>query len=192
MHTITTTTQQKEDTIMSKNLIYGVFSDPDVTVDAGYKLTGEGVKINTVYSPFPVHGIDPAIGLKPTRISVAAFIFGATGLSLAVLMVWYMNIYDWPMNIGGKPSFSLSENFPSFVPVMFELTILCGAHGMIWTFFFISDILPGKDAKNPDPRTTDDKIIIEIDPSLQKQSEAELIDLLKSVGAEEINRSQNH
>jgi hypothetical protein len=62
---------------------------------------------------------------------------------------------------------------------------------MIWTFFFISDILPGKDGKNPDPRTTDDKIIIELDPSLQKQNEAELIGMLKESGAEEINRSEN-
>lgn len=185
------TTHQKEDT-MSKSLIYAVFSDPDVTVDAGYALTKSGVKINTVYSPFPIHGIDPAIGLKPTRISVAAFIFGATGLSLAALMMWYMMIYDWPMNIGGKPSFSFAENFPAFVPVLFECTILCGAHGMIWTFYFISDVLPGKDGKNPDPRTTDDKIVIEIDPSKQKQSEADLIDMLKKAGAEEINRSQNH
>ena len=185
------TIHQKEDT-MNKSLIYAVFSDPDVTVSAGYKLTNAGVKINTVYSPFPIHGIDPAIGLKPTRISVAAFVFGATGLSLALLMMWYMMIYDWPMNIGGKPSFGLMQNIPAFVPVLFECTVLCGAHGMIWTFFFISDILPGKDAKNPDPRTTDDKIIIEIDPVKQKQSEGDLIDMLKHAGAEEINRSQNH
>lgn len=192
MTTVMATMQRKEDTTMSKNLIYAVFSDPDVTVDAGYKLTHAGVKINTVYSPFPIHGIDPAIGLKPTRISVAAFVFGATGFSLALLMMWYMMIYDWPMNIGGKPSFSLAENIPSFVPVLFECTILCGAHGMIWTFYFISDVLPGKDGKNPDPRTTDDKIIIEIDPSKQKQSEGDLIAMLKQAGAEEINRSQNH
>lgn len=187
-----TNTQPMEDTTMSKNLIYGVFSDPDVTVDAGYKLTGAGVKINDVYSPFPIHGLDPAIGLKPTRISVAAFIFGATGLSLACLMMWYMMIYDWPMNIGGKPSFSLAENVPAFVPVLFECTVLLGAHGMIWTFYFISDVLPGKDGKNPDPRTTDDKIIIEIDPAKQKQTEADIIHLLKEAGAEEINRSENH
>lgn len=177
---------------MSKNLIYAVFSDPDDTVHAGHKLTGEGVKINTVYSPFPIHGIDDAIGLKPTRISVAAFIFGAAGLSLALLMMWYMMIYDWPMNVGGKPSFSLAENIPSFVPILFECTVLFGAHGMIWTYFFISDILPGKDGQNPDPRTTDDKIIIEIDPAKQKQSEEELISMLKLAGAEEINRSENH
>ncbi len=175
---------------MSKNLIYAVFSDPDDVLKAGSKLTQSGVKINTVYSPFPIHGIDDAIGQKPTRISVAAFLFGATGLSLALLMMWYMMIYDWPMNIGGKPSFSLAENFPSFVPVMFECTVLFGAHGMIWTFFFISDILPGKDGKNPDPRTTDDKIIIELDPTLQKQNEEELIGILKASGAEEINRSE--
>lgn len=175
---------------MSTKLIYAVYDDPDVTVEAGRTVTDAGVKVNTVYSPFPVHGIDDAIKLPRTRISVAAFMFGAMGATLAALMTWYMLIQDWPMNIGGKPSFSFAENFPAFVPVIFELTILLGAHGMIWTFFFISGILPGAKAKNPDPRTTDDKFVIEIDPSKQPVSEEEIIGMLKGAGAIEINRGE--
>ncbi len=175
---------------MSSKLIYAVYDDPDTTVEAGRMVTDAGIKVNTVYSPFPVHGIDDAIKLPRTRISVAAFMFGAMGTSFAAWMTWYMLIYDWPMNVGGKPSFSFAENFPSFVPVMFELTILLGAHGMIWTFFFISGILPGAKNKNPDPRTTDDKFIIEIDPSKQAQKEDEIIGMLKNAGAIEINRGE--
>ncbi|HCR54571.1 MAG TPA: DUF3341 domain-containing protein [Cytophagales bacterium] len=174
---------------MSKKLIYGVFDDPDKTVAAGYKVTGAGIKVNTVYSPFPVHGIDDAIQLPRTRISTAAFMFGLTGTSLAALMTWYMLIYDWPMNIGGKPSFSFAENFPSFVPVLFECTVLLGAHGMIATFFFLNRLAPGLSPRNPDKRSTDDKFIMEIEPAKQRISESEIKALLKEAGAIEINEN---
>ena len=66
------------------------------------------------------------------------------------------------MNIGGKPSFSLIENLPAFVPVTFEFTVLCGAHGMAITYLLRNGTLPGMPASNPDPRTTDDKFVLEI------------------------------
>ena len=66
------------------------------------------------------------------------------------------------MNIGGKPSFSLIENLAAFVPVMFEFTVLCGAHGMAITYLLRNGTLPGMPASNPDPRTTDDKFVLEI------------------------------
>lgn len=66
------------------------------------------------------------------------------------------------MNIGGKPSFSLLENLPAFVPVTFEFTVLCAAHGMAITYFIRNKTLPGMPACNPDPRTTDDKFVMEI------------------------------
>ena len=66
------------------------------------------------------------------------------------------------MNIGGKPSFSLIENLPAFVPVTFEFTVLCGAHGMAITYLLRNGTLPGMPASNPDPRTTDDKFVMEI------------------------------
>ena len=66
------------------------------------------------------------------------------------------------MNIGGKPSFSLIENLPAFVPVTFEFSVLCGAHGMAITYLLRNGTLPGMPASNPDPRTTDDKFVLEI------------------------------
>ena len=66
------------------------------------------------------------------------------------------------MNIGGKPSFSLIENLPAFVPVTFEFSVLCGAHGMAITYLLRNGTLPGMPATNPDPRTTDDKFVLEI------------------------------
>ena len=142
-----------------------MYDDDDKLMEAARELVGKGVHVNEVYSPFPIHGIDPIIGVKRTRLAIASFMYAMTGMSLAILGMWYFMISDWPMNIGGKPSFSLFENIPAFVPVTFEFSVLCGAHGMAITYFLRNGTLPGMPASNPDPRTTDDKFVIEITTS---------------------------
>tara|TARA_B100001564_G_C20649535_1_gene676131 strand:- start:307 stop:837 length:531 start_codon:yes stop_codon:yes gene_type:complete len=142
-----------------------MYDDDDKLMQAARELVGKGVHVNDVYSPFPIHGIDPIIGVKRTRLAIASFMYAMTGTSLALLGMWYFMISDWPMNIGGKPSFSLFENIPAFVPVTFEFSVLCGAHGMAITYFLRNGTLPGMPASNPDPRTTDDKFVIEIKTS---------------------------
>ncbi len=142
-----------------------MYDDDDKLMEAARELVGKGVHVNDVYSPFPIHGIDPIIGVKRTRLAIASFMYAMTGTSLALLGMWYFMISDWPMNIGGKPSFSLFENIPAFIPVTFEFSVLCGAHGMAITYFLRNGTLPGMPASNPDPRTTDDKFVIEIKTS---------------------------
>ncbi len=171
----------------ASRVIYAVYDDPDKTVYAAKKFTKAGVKVEDVYSPFPIHGIEAALNIPRTRISVSAFVFGAIGTSLALLMMWYMMINDWPMNIGGKPSFSLGQNLPSFIPVTFELTVLLGAHGMIATFFYLNGLAPGFASHNPDPRSTDDMIFVKIDLNKNKLSEAEIKTMIEESGAVEIN-----
>jgi hypothetical protein len=127
-----------------------------------------------VYSPFPIHGIDPIIGIKRTRLAIASFMYAMTGTSLALLGMWYFMIHDWPMNIGGKPSFSLIENVTAFLPVTFEFSVLCGAHGMALTYLLRNGTLPGMPATNPDPRTTDDKFVVEITTDNNSMSADEL------------------
>ncbi len=142
-----------------------MYDDDDKLMEAARELVGKGVHVNDVYSPFPIHGIDPIIGVKRTRLAIASFMYAMTGTSLALLGMWYFMISDWPMNIGGKPSFSLFENIPAFIPVTFEFSVLCGAHGMAITYFLRNGTLPGMPASNPDPRTTDDKFVMEIKTS---------------------------
>ena len=142
-----------------------MYDDDDKLLEAARELVGKGVLVNDVYSPFPIHGIDPIIGVKRTRLAIASFMYAMTGTSLALLGMWYFMISDWPMNIGGKPSFSLFENIPAFIPVTFEFSVLCGAHGMAITYFLRNGTLPGMPASNPDPRTTDDKFVMEIKTS---------------------------
>ena len=127
-----------------------------------------------MFSPFPIHGIDPIIGIKRTRLAICSFMYAMTGTSLAILGMWYFMIQDWPMNIGGKPSFSLIENIPAFIPVTFEFSVLCGAHGMAITYLLRNGTLPGMPASNPDPRTTDDKFVVEISTDNNSMSAEEL------------------
>ena len=150
---------------MKNKVFHVMYDDDDKLMDAARELVGQGIHVNEVFSPFPIHGIDPIIGVTRTRLAIASFMYAMTGMSLAILGMWYFMISDWPMNIGGKPSFSLFENIPSFIPVTFEFSVLCGAHGMAITYFLRNGTLPGMPASNPDPRTTDDKFVMEITTS---------------------------
>src|SRR6056297_917596 len=161
-------------------VVHAMFDDDHRLLDAARDIVGQGIRVKDVYSPFPIHGLDPIIGIKRTRIAIVSFMFGLTGLSLALLGMWYFMIYDWPMNIGGKPSFSLIENLPAFIPVTFEFTVLCAAHGMAITYLIRNGTLPGMPASNPDPRTTDDKFVVEVHTvDNHSHSSEELTSILK-------------
>jgi hypothetical protein len=176
---------------MSNTVIYAVYEDPEQLKDGARKLVSNGIKVKDVYSPFPVHGLDPIIGIKRTRLAIVAFMFGLFGLSLALLGIWYFNIFDWPMNIGGKPSQAFYKNLPAFIPVTFEFTVLCAAHGMAITYLIRNKTLPGMPARNPDPRTTDDKFIIEVRSADNHGHSVESIgSLLRTTPVFEINERQ--
>ena len=129
------------------------------------------------------------MGLAPTRIAITSFMYGITGLGIAIWLTYYTMIADWPQDIGGKPSFSWGENMPAFVPIMFEITVFFAAHLMVITFYMRSRIWPFKKAENPDPRTTDDHFLMEIE---LHDNEEELTALLKETGAVEINVVDKH
>lgn len=167
-----------------KNYILGVFNDEDVLIHAVEKVRGSGVRIHEVFSPFPVHGLDEALGYKRTRLPIAAFMFGITGTALALVMQYWMLGYDWPMIIGGKNFASL----PPFIPVTFEMTVLLSALGMVATFLIVSDLKPYKKPRQFDVRSTDDKHVMAIDLALnQGKSKEDLSRLLREAGAEEVN-----
>ena len=168
-----------------KNTYYALYNDDDVLLSAVKKIRDSKIDIEEVYTPFPVHGLDKVMGLKPTRIAIAAFLYGCIGITIATLMMYYIMIVDWPQNIGGKPSFSYLENMPAFVPIMFEMTVFHAAHLMVITFYLRSRMWPLKKAENPDPRTTDDHFLIELSSD---KTEASLKKFLKQTGAVEINK----
>ena len=167
----------------SSKVIHALYNDDDILMAAVKKIRAEKHHIEEVYTPFPVHGLDEALGLAPTRIAIASFIYGCIGLIVAVVMMNFIMIKDWPQNIGGKPSFSYLENMPAFVPIMFELTVFFAAHLMVITFYLRSRMWPFKNAENPDPRTTDDHFLMEIPVHGDEKA---LTSLLKETGAIEI------
>lgn len=169
---------------MSQKVIHAIYDDDDVLLKAVKMVRESNHEIEEVYTPFPVHGLDKAMGLKGTRLAITAFIYGLTGLGFAIWMMNYMMIVDWPQNIGGKPSFTYAENMPAFVPIMFEMMVFFSAHLMVITFYMRSKIWPFQTASNPDPRTTDDKFLMEISVG---DDEKKLTSLLKETGATEIN-----
>jgi hypothetical protein len=170
---------------IAKKFVYGLFADDEVVLNAVGTLRGKGLKVKDVISPFPIHGLDEALGLKRTRIAITCFMYGMTGCSLAILMVYYMNIFDWPMDIGGKPSFALYKNLPAFIPVIFESTVLCAAHGMVITFLLRSKLLPGVEPHVIHPRMSDDHFVM----AVQVKDDSEITNVeaqLKSAGAVQI------
>lgn len=174
---------------MADKVFYAMYDDDDVLKKGAKKLIAKGIKVAEVFTPFPVHGLDPIIGVKNTRLGIMAFIYGITGLCLATLGMYYMMILDWPMNIGGKPNNTYLENMLAFVPVTFEFTVLCAAHGMALTYFLRNKTLPGMPASNPDPRTTDDKFVVEIRLSENANfSQDEIHQLLNDTGIIELDQ----
>lgn len=165
-----------------KYFTIGIYDDEDQLVDAVKRIRAKGVKIYEVYSPFPVHGLDEALGYRRSRLPIAAFMFGAMGTTLALTMMFYMMGYDWPMIIGGKNFASL----PPFIPVTFELTVLLSALGMVGTFMIVGDLKPFKIPRLFDIRITDDKHVIAVDLAQNKMGKAEINSMLKETGALEV------
>jgi hypothetical protein len=176
---------------MSDKVIYVMYDDDEALKDSAKKLVSKGVKISEVFSPFPIHGIDPIIGIKNTRLGIMAFLYGITGLTVATLGLRYFMVTDWPMNIGGKPNFTYLDNMLAFVPITFEFTVLCAAHGMAITYLLKNKTLPGMPAQNPDPRTTDDKFVMEIRLNENHGiTEAEIDEMLKETGFFELDKKE--
>lgn len=165
------------------NYIIGLFNDEDILLEAVHKVRKSGVKIEEVYSPFPVHGLDDALGYKRSRLPVAAFLFGLTGTILALTMMTYMAAIDWPMIIGGKDFWAL----PDFIPITFELTVLISAFGMVTCFLVVSNLKPYGTPRIFDLRSTDDMHVMALNLSANPLPVEELRKVLRESGAVEVN-----
>lgn len=171
---------------MTKRFALGIFDDEDVLLHAIENIRAAGVKIHDVFTPFPVHGIDDALGIERSRLPVAAFFFGLTGLSFALWLQIYTLGFDWPMIIGGKPHIAL----PAFIPVSFELTVLFTAWGMMITFFTVCKLYPRMKVPVLDVRSTDDKFVVAFDLSKGSVDLDRLTQLLRENGATEVNEKE--
>ncbi len=143
--------------------VHALYKDDEVLMNAVKDIRKKDYEIEEVFTPFPVHGLEKALGLKRTRIAITAFLFGITGFITAMAITNYTMIVDWPQNFGGKPNFTYTQNMLAFVTILFELTVFFAAHLMVITFYLRSKLWPWKEAENPYPASTDDTFVIEME-----------------------------
>jgi hypothetical protein len=165
----------------NKEIVYGLYNDETELLSAVKSANSEHLSINDVYSPFPVHGLDPLLGLEESRLHIAGFVYGMIGTLTAFLGMTWIFTKDWPIIIGGKPYWAV----PAFIPITFELTVLFAAIGMVVTFFTVCGLGPGVTNPTLDDRITDDKFCIAFDTSEVEESKAR--EFLANSGASEIN-----
>jgi len=165
-----------------RKFVVGLFDDEKVLFPAVKKVRKGGFKIHDVYTPFPMHGLDSAMGLRETSLHTAGFIYGITGTSIALGFMSWVFTSSWPLNIGGKPHMPL----PAFIPVTFEFTVLCAAVGMVLTFCYLCQLAPFVKKHHFHPRATDDKFVMVIECTTAL-TEADATALLNQVGAHEVH-----
>jgi hypothetical protein len=164
---------------LTEKYIVGLFDDDAQLLKAVESIKAKGIKIDEVYTPFPVHGLEHALGYKDSRLPDVGFMFGLTGTIVALTMQIFIYTFDWQINIAGKSFFPL----PSFIPITFELTVLFCALGMVGTYLYVSGLYPGKKAKLFDERQTDDRFVVTIKASTDNKVNEHAEAVMRSVGA---------
>lgn len=144
---------------MSDRVLLATFEHEDDLLAATGVLREHGLRIVDAFTPYAVHGLERAMGLKPSRLTWVCFICGMTG---ALGMLWFQHwtaSISWPIDVGGKPWNSL----PSDVPVAFEAAVLLAGFGSVFALLGVSRLFPGKRARLTGQRTTDDRFVLVID-----------------------------
>lgn len=164
-----------------KDIIFGLYNDEEDMLRAVKAANADHLEIMDVYTPFPVHGLDPLLGLAESRLHIAGFVYGLLGTLTAFLGMSWIFTKDWPIIFGGKPHWAV----PAFIPITFELTVLFAAIGMTVTFYIVCGLGPGVTNEVLDNRITDDKFCIAFDKSEVNTGSAE--SFFAKTGASEVH-----
>ncbi len=171
---------EKQTSMAKKKFVVGCFEDEAVLFPAVKKVRNTGYKIHDVYTPFAVHGLDHALGERETSLHTAGFIYGISGTATALSGISWIFTKDWPLNIGGKPHFAL----PAWIPIIFELTVLFSAVGMVLTFCYLCQLAPFVKKHHFHPRSTDDLFVMVIECTDRTNTD-DLVAFLKNNGSVE-------
>src|SRR4030095_11428275 len=164
-----------------KKFVVGSFDDEAVLFPAVRSVRRSGHKIHDVYTPFPIHGLDKAMGLRETSLHTAGFIYGISGTATALGFITWALTTDWPLVFGGKPFFSL----PAWIPITFELTVLFASVGMVLTFCYLCQVAPFVKKDHFNLRSTDDIFLMAL-ACTDKTNETEVVSFLQSIGAKDV------
>jgi hypothetical protein len=133
-----------------------VFEREEDLIRAAAAARQEGLQIVDAYGPYAPHGLDRAMGLRPSRLPWVCFLLGLFGASSMLLFQFWTSAVNWRINVGGKPWNSL----PAFIPVTFEMMVLFAGVGTVIAFLWVSRLSPARRADVPDPRVTDDRFAL--------------------------------
>ncbi len=169
---------------MNEPITLAYFDHEQDVLQATAELRRQGVGVLDVYSPHAIHGMDEALGLRPSRLTWVCFICGAVGVLGALWFQHWANAVDWAINVGGKPWNSM----PAEAPVAFEMLVLLAAFGSVAACFAVCRLFPGKRSASVIPGATDDRYVIAMSAASlvgkMKQTER----LLYSMNARSVER----
>lgn len=163
--------------------IAGIWTDEHAVIQAAAKTRESGFTKFDAITPYPVHGMEEACGIQRSWIPYVTFVAGLTGLLAGLWLTWWTSAVNWPINVGGKPNFSL----PAFIPILFELTILFAALCSVGALFYAVKI-PRVDPPSIDPDLTSHKFAIFIPQNDTGYDEAKIERLFKEMGAAEVKK----
>jgi Ni/Fe-hydrogenase subunit HybB-like protein len=148
--------------IASRPVLVAVFDREQNVIAATAAARERGLEVADVFGPYASHGLDRALGFRPTRLPWVCFLLGLSGAVTMVGFQYWATAVSWPINVGGKPWNSL----PAFVPVTFEMMVLCAGVGTVAAFFWATGLRPGRGSPLSDLRVTDDRFALVVgDPA---------------------------
>ncbi len=163
--------------------VVGIWLDDHELVRAAAKVRDAGYRNFDCITPFPVHGLEEAMGVKRSWIPFVTFIMGLTGGSLGLFFEYWTSVVSYPINVGGKPFFSA----PAFIPITFECTILFAALSSVVAMILACG-LPKIDPPIIDPDLTCHKFALMIPENEPNYDAAKAEQLLKGLGAQQVKR----
>jgi hypothetical protein len=167
---------------MSQKTVLVAFGREDDLLRAVQDIDERGWEIVDVYTPYAVHGLEEALHWPRSRLPVACFLCGATGVALATWFQFWSSATDWPLNVGGRPWNSL----PAFVPVIFETMVLFAGLGVVFAWLCRSRLYPGKSAWAPLAGLKDGRFAMLVREPNSGPVAQEIRELLSECGAIEV------
>lgn len=161
----------------------GIWTDEHKVVEAARRIHSMGFSKFDAITPYPVHGMEEACGIKRSPIPYVTFIAAMVGLISGLLLTWWTSAVNWPINVGGKPFFSL----PAFIPILFELTVLFAALSSVGALFYYCN-LPQVDPPVIDPDLTSHKFAIFVPVNDSGYDEMKLEQMFREMGAVETKK----
>lgn len=167
--------------------VAGIWLDEHEFVEAAKKARAMGYKKLEALSPYPIHGMEEALDIKRSSIPYVTFVMGLLGVLIGVSLTWWTSAVNWPINVGGKPFFSL----PAFIPIIFELTILFAALSSV-AALFIKAGLPKVDPPIIDPDLSCHKFALFIPESEAGYSVEKIEKFFRESGAHQVKTNAEY